>query len=124
MSEKPMTMFELLLKELESEILLKNIFNILELDIDFPAPNNTRRSGKTTFSNIKLIGWCVKGQIDIIWYRKYNNIRDRPALPKEIYMYHHNHRHTKEQKRLVAYVLRELRFKIDEYYDRIEINRT
>lgn len=50
-----MTMYEKLLENSVNKDITSLYFNIMKLDKEFPAPNGSRRSGKTTYQNIIML---------------------------------------------------------------------
>jgi len=96
-----MTMYEELLKLTTTEVSDK-VFELMDLDKTFKLPTEHRRSGKTTWFNLRLIAEVMNGEVTSIEYTKSHM---RPPVPKRVYIWHHNDSWTGANKELVAHVL-------------------
>ena len=121
-----MTMYEDLLENSGNKDITNLILNIMKLDKEFPAPNGSRRSGKTIYKNIIMLTKflsddSIRGLVfDSI--RRETKIGER--LPDDyIISYYHDMNWAERNCRQMSEVVKDMFDEADRDYFRFERDR-
>ena len=117
-----MTMYEKLLENSTDKNITSLIFKHMDLDYNFPAPDGSRRSGKTIYKNILMLtkflsDASIRGLVFDTFKQESESFKHRP---NHLIVYYHNREWAERNCKQISEVIKDMFDENYRYYFKFE----